>query len=156
MGYLVNNASTIAIMISIGSFVFSIITYNRLITIKTAQKYQELRLDVHEISLSLLKLVEELIRSEEEKCHEVIKYFHNSLKGLIEIKKSLEDMSSQAVMISWGPLYTKIEINFEKIKGDIHELRSVVKYAWESYDNKDFDNLELIAKGIEERVYRGK
>ena len=146
--------SILAILISIGSFIFALISHSRQIIIKTAQKYQEIRMDLYEISISLTKLVDELNRKEKNKYQDVIKCFLKSIEGLIKVKKDYQNISTKASLISWHPLYAKIELNIEEQKGDLEELKRVIESAWDSYKNKDFKQLEIIAMSIEERIYR--
>jgi len=148
--------SLIAILISIGSFIFALITHSRQIVIKTAQKYQELRIDLYEICISMSKLIDELNKAEKNKYQEVIECLLTSTEGLIKVKKGYQDISTKAAMISWHPLYSKIEVDVEEHKGDIEELKRVVESAWDSYYKEDLKQLEIIAKGIEERVYGKK
>jgi len=145
--------SIIAILISIGSFIFALISHSRQIIIKTAQKYQEIRMDLYEISISLTKLVDSLNRNEKNNYQGVIECLLNSIEGLIKVKKDYQNISTKASLISWHPLYSKIEVDMEEQKGDIKELKKVVESAWDSYDKKDLKQLDIIAKGIKERVY---
>ncbi|MBC8526143.1 MAG: hypothetical protein H8D22_04615 [Candidatus Cloacimonetes bacterium] len=148
--------SIIAILISIGSFIFALITHSRQIVIKTAQKYQELRIDLYEICISMSKLIDELNRAEKNEYQEVIECLLTSIEGLIKVKKGYQDLSMKASMISWHPLYSKIEVAMEEEKGDIEELKRTVESAWDSYDKEDLKQLEIIAKVIKERVFGKK
>ncbi len=101
----------------------------------------------------MTKLVDELNRDEKNKYQEVIECLLTSIEGLIKVKKGYQDMSTKASMISCHPLYSKIEVDMEEQKGDIEELKRVVESAWDSYDKEDLKQLEIIVKGIKERVF---
>ncbi len=143
--------SIIALIISIGAFIHTIISRQSKIKISLSAKRNSLRVDAHEASINLLGLIKQMIKDPQSDQHvRILENMVDTAEGFTWIYKELD----KKVKVNWL-MQTSIATEYDYISTKIQEFTKMFNRAKTSLESGDLDELESLTEGMHNRILSG-